>query len=74
MMDTQYMFNMVLSVATFFGAWVLNSITKMLSRIDKDVRGLPSTYVLKQDYNRDVDEIKHMLNKVLDKLDNKADK
>ena len=35
---------------------------------------LPKTYVLKEDYRRDIYEIKDLLNRIVDKLDGKADK
>jgi len=73
-METQQLFNIALGLAAFFGGWVLNNITKAIERLDLDVRAMPSTYVSKDDYRRDIDEIKEMLAKIFDKLDTKADK
>lgn len=73
-MDSQMLFNIVIGLASFFGGWVLNNITKAIDRLDDDVRKLPHTYVSKDEYHRDIDEIKIMLNKIFDKLDNKVDK
>jgi hypothetical protein len=73
-MDSQMLFNIVIGLASFFGGWVLNNITKAIDRLDADVRKLPHTYVSKDEYHRDIDEIKIMLNKIFDKLDNKVDK
>jgi hypothetical protein len=73
-MDSQMLFNIVIGLASFFGGWVLNNITKAIDRLDADVRKLPHTYVSKSEYHRDIDEIKIMLNKIFDKLDNKVDK
>ena len=70
----QMVFNIIVGIAAFFGGWVLNNITKAIERLDKDVREMPKTYVTKEDYHRDIDEIKDMLGKIFDKLDNKADK
>jgi hypothetical protein len=42
--------------------------------LDKDVRQMPRLYVTKEDYKADVAEIKQMLSKIFDKLDEKADK
>jgi len=53
---------------------VLNSITKAIERLDTDVRALPVNYVSKDNYRRDIDDIKEMLGKIFDKLDNKVDK
>ncbi len=73
-MDYQVLFNLAVAVAAFFGGWVLNSIYRSIERLDKDVRDLPHTYVSKDDYRHDIDEIKGMLTKIFDKLDAKADK
>jgi len=73
-METQQLFNIALGLAAFLGGWVLNNITKAIERLDLDVRAMPSTYVSKDDYRRDIDEIKEMLAKIFDKLDTKADK
>ena len=35
---------------------------------------MPKTYVAKDDYRRDIDDIKSMLDKIWVKLDDKADK
>jgi hypothetical protein len=74
MMETQQLFNIAIGLAAFLGGWVLNNITKAIERLDTDVRALPSTYVSKDDYRRDIDDIKEMLGKIFDKLDSKVDK
>ena len=73
-MDSQSVFNVVVGLAAFFGGWVLNSITKAINRLDADVRNMPLMYVTKDDYHRDIDEIKDICKQIFDKLDNKADK
>lgn len=73
-MESQQLFNIALGLAAFFGGWVLNNITKAIERLDNDVRQLPTSYVSKDDYRRDIDEIKDMLGKIFDKLDTKLDK
>jgi len=73
-MDGQSLFNLVVGVAAFFGGWTLNNITRMLNRIDDDVREIPHIYVSKDDYKIDIAEIKGMLGKIFDRLENKADK
>lgn len=72
--DTQSLFNIAVALAAFFGGWVLNNITRAIERLDTDVRQMPTTYVTKNDYHRDIDEVKTMLNKIFEKLDAKADK
>jgi hypothetical protein len=73
-MDGQSLFNLVVGVAAFFGGWTLNNITRMLNRIDEDIREIPHIYVSKDDYKSDITEIKGMLGKIFDRLENKADK
>jgi hypothetical protein len=73
-MDSQMLFNIVIGLASFFGGWVLNNITKAIDRLDDDVRNLPVMYLSKNEYHRDIDDIKTMLAKIFDKLDNKVDK
>lgn len=70
----QVLFNIVVGVAAFFGGWSLNQITRSIERLDKDVRSMPHTYVTQTTYQRDIDDIKSMLSKIFDKLDEKADK
>jgi hypothetical protein len=73
-METQAIFNVIVGIAAFFGGWVLNNITKAIDRLDDDVRKLPTTYVSKDEYHRDIAEVKTMLGKIFDKLDGKVDK
>ena len=73
-MDYQVLFNGAVILASFFGGWTLNAITKSLERLDTDVRALPANYVARNDYREDAREIKEMLNKIFDKLENKVDK
>jgi hypothetical protein len=72
--DQQQIFNIVITLAAFFGGWVLNSITKAIERLDADVRNMPLNYVTKDDYHRDIDELKDICKQIFAKLDNKADK
>ena len=73
-MDMQILFNIALSVAAFFGGWILNRIYTAIDRLDNDVRDMPKNYVSKDDYRADMHDIKEMLNKIWDKIDGKADK
>ncbi len=73
-MELQILFNIVVGVAAFFGGWSLNQITRSIERLDTDVRNMPLNYVTQTTYQRDIDDIKNMLGKIFDKLDEKADK
>ena len=74
MMNEQTIINIVIGLAAAFGGWVLNNITKAIERLDQDVRDMPKNYVTKDDYHRDIDEIKDICKQIFSKLDNKADK
>lgn len=73
-MDAQTLINIGLGLIGFFGGWVINSITRSVERLDVDVRGMQKEYVTKNDYHRDIDEIKAICKQIFDKLDAKADK
>jgi len=73
-MDAQMLFNIGLGLVGFFGGWTINSITRAVERLDNDVRGMQKEFVTKDDYHRDIDEIKSICKQIFEKLDNKADK
>lgn len=73
-MDYQVLFNGAVMLASFFGGWTLNTITKSLERLDLDVRSMPASYVARGDYREDIRDLKEIMNKVFDRLDGKVDK
>jgi len=73
-MEMQALFNIAVGLVAFFGGWVLNSITRSLDKLDADVRAFQREYVHKNDYHRDIDELKSICKQIFDKLDAKADK
>jgi len=73
-MDYQVLFNGAVVLASFFGGWTLNSITRSIERLDMDVRAMPVNYVARIDYREDIRELKDIMNKVFDRLENKVDK
>ena len=73
-MDGQMIFNFLVALAGFLGGWILNNISRSIEVLDRDVRNMPLTYVTRVDYRADIEEIKMMLNRINDKLDEKADK
>ena len=74
MMDYQVLFNIAVAIAGFFGGWTLNRIYIAIDRLDGDVRSMPHNYVSRDDYKADIREMRDLLGKIFDKLDNKADK
>lgn len=73
-MDYQVLFNIAVAIAGFFGGWTLNRIYQAIDRLDNDVRHMPTHYVSRDDYRTDLKEIRDILGKIFDRLDNKADK
>jgi hypothetical protein len=73
-MENQFLFNCIVGVAGFLLVFVFNSITKKLQKIEDTLASLPKEYVQKDDYRRDIDEVKEMLKQIFNKLDSKADK
>lgn len=73
-MDTQTIINISIGLAGFFGGWVINSLSRSIIRIEDRISEMPLLYVTKDDYKRDIDEIKGMLTRIFDKLEDKADK
>lgn len=68
-MDYQVLFNIAFTGAGFLGGWVLNNMTKAIERLDADVRGMPKTYVAKEDWRADMQTLKADMDKGFDKLD-----
>ena len=73
-MENQQIFNVVVTAGGFLAGWVLNNITKNLNRIEDKLDDFPHLYVAKDDYRRDIDELKDICKQIFAKLDNKADK
>ena len=73
-MDNQSLINILIGASGAFGGWILNNITRSVSRLEDKVSNLPTVYVTKEDYRSDIAEVKTLLNKIFDKLDTKVDK
>jgi len=73
-MDNQQLFNLVVSVAGFLAAYVINSLTRTIQKLEDKVNDMPHNYVAKDDYRSDIADIKSILKQIFDKLDNKQDK
>lgn len=77
-MDNQQLFNLVVCIAGFLGAFVFYQIMQRLQRNEDKLaeleRNLPHDYVQKDDYRVDIKEVKDILRQIFDKLDNKQDK
>jgi hypothetical protein len=77
-MDNQQLFNLVVSIAGFLGAFVFYQVMQRLQRAEDAIANLkedlPKEYVHKDDYRSDIKELKELLRQIFDKLDNKQDK
>jgi hypothetical protein len=73
-MDNQQLFNIVVSVGGFLAAYVFNSNTAKIQKLEDKVNDLPHSYLAKDDYRADIAEVKAILKQIFDKLDGKADK
>ena len=72
--DYQILFNLAVAGMFGLGGWILGRITKTLDQLDADVRVMPEKYVLKSDYIDTLKGIHDKLDKIVEKLDGKADK
>lgn len=77
-MDIQQIFNLGASVIGAAAMWILKVIWDEIKAL-KDAQGamqkdLAKQVVLKDDYRADISDIKNMFNRILDKMDTKADK
>lgn len=73
-MDYQALFNLAMTVAAFFGGWILSRIYTAIDRLDDEARNMPKIYVSKDDYREDLREIKELLGAIFKRLDHKVDK
>ena len=77
-MDTQNIINIGLSLAFSGIGWFARELWAAVKELKADLaklrEDLPRTYVARDDYRQDMNEIKSMLGKIFDKLDNKQDK
>ncbi|CAB4131105.1 hypothetical protein UFOVP133_45 [uncultured Caudovirales phage] len=77
-METQHVLNTALglgfSVLGWFARELWSAVKELKSDLSKLREDLPRAYVARDDYRDDMNEIKSMLGKIFDKLDNKQDK
>jgi flagellar motor component MotA len=73
-MENQQIFDFVIVIAGFLAAFVVNKTTKDITRMEEDMKNFSRSYISKDDYRSDIADIKQMLSKIFDKLDQKVDK
>ena len=77
-MDYQSLFNAGFVIASTIAGWFARELWSAVKELKTDLSKLsaeiPKTYVTRDDYREDIKEIRDLLAKIFDKLDNKADK
>jgi len=73
-MEPQFLINVLFMVAGSAFGWILNNISRSIIRIEDRIAEMPMIYVNRDDYRSDIQDIKGMLSKIFDRLENKADK
>jgi hypothetical protein len=78
MMDNQQLLNIGLSTVMVVIGWLARELWAAVKELKMDLsklrEDLPKVYLAKDDYRSDLKEIRDMLGKIFDKLDNKQDK
>jgi DNA-binding transcriptional regulator GbsR (MarR family) len=78
LMDSQDLFNAAITLSGAFGGWILKTIWDAIKDLKTEVKELNrevnQDFVRREDFKDSMADIKEMLNKIFDKLDNKADK
>jgi hypothetical protein len=77
-MNSQDLLNIAFGVASSVLGWFAREMWAAVKELKSDLaklrEELPRNYVIRDDYKDDIREIKEMLTKLFDRLDNKADK
>lgn len=73
-MEPQFLINILFAAAGAAFGWILNSISRSIVRIEDRMSEMPMIYVNRDDYRADISDIKNMLGKIFDRLDQKADR
>ena len=77
-MENQHLINMFLGIGMTVVGWFARELWAAVKELKSDLaklrEDLPKEYVARDDYREDIREIKAMLAKIFEKLENKADK
>jgi hypothetical protein len=77
-MDFQTIINFALTATSAVIGWFARELWAAIKELKADLaklrEELPKQYIAKDDYRNDMHDIKEMLSKIFDKLDNKQDK
>jgi hypothetical protein len=77
-MELQQLINIILGVTMSVVGWFARELWSAVKELKYDLskmrEDLPKTYIARNDYKDDIRDIRDMLSKIFDKLDNKQDK
>ena len=77
-MENQHLINIILGLGLSVAGWFARELWAAVKELKTDLaklrEDLPREYVLRSDYREDIRDIKAMLAKIFEKLENKADK
>jgi len=77
-MENQHLINMFLGIGMTVVGWFARELWGAVKELKADLAALredlPKEYVARDDYKDDIREIKALLAKIFEKLENKADK
>jgi hypothetical protein len=72
-MDQQTI-NIIIGACLTVAGWFARELWAAVQELKTDLAKLPLVYVTRSDYKDDMREVKEMLGKIFDRLENKADK
>jgi cell fate (sporulation/competence/biofilm development) regulator YmcA (YheA/YmcA/DUF963 family) len=70
----QQLINIMFGAALAVAGWFARELWSAVQELKSDLSKLPLFYVARQDYRDDMREVKDLLSKIFDRLDNKQDK
>ena len=70
----QQLLNILFGAALAVAGWFARELWSAVQELKSDISKLPLVYVARQDYRDDMKEVKEMLGKIFDRLENKQDK
>lgn len=77
-LDFQILFNAAVGLIFIGLGWFFRQLWDAVEKLKQDLhtieKDLPISYIRRDEFSESIREIKDMLNKISDKLDNKADK
>ena len=68
-MEIQQLFNAIVSIAGFLAVYVINTLTRQITKLEDKINNMPHEFVIKDDYRADIAELKDFLKQIFNKLD-----